>query len=924
MAITYAAGAGTQIISYAVTETLGAQTQQTGNNTVILSDIPSNLGTEIGTGAAGTGPGDTYAGRVIVLNLGGVGEETRYCTIDAAGTGTTRILTVSEDWTTNPVVTTDTIDVFHTNDDIENGGSGGGVTFQTRTGVFEFSNELWVGNGTVVAGLQCLGELMEIEDSKSTTVFGFNIRTNGGRFQGGYSESGKSIRGPFMLGINNSPGEPWIDIASGGEGRFYNPTFISAVQPLWVQIASGADVLIDNFNMYRGSYPLDAYESTWTNGSITGSGTITDQIFVDPTSVFDNVVSINMNGFITPTGATGTTQTLELSNVTWVGTLIKIVVDSNKIWNVINPSWTIDIATQLDIDFLTATANSVNEKYSLDATVATADGTPLVGARVFLYEGLLTDNLDLELSADVNGQVSSSWIYITYTDNANTSLTTVTYGLHALRIFKYAYSPLVAAKSSNSFFDGVITLIPDTAISEQDQATAITNGAGILPVRHATGETDPRPMKVLNYDAGTGGLPVVGEIMTEGTATGVVVEYVGNAVAGTLVLETWNGTQFTDNQTISGGTGTFSATTDLVGFYEEYTWEIDCSSKSLQITYDYLAAEMARGGGSPVLLLPIFEQLHEWGKEQQGQAMYSGTNGYFTERAFRAGSPAVGEGVWLSNTGAGTIAYLTSDDGIQFSNVVVPILVQGVTEGAAVKVIANETVGTVVTGDVILEVLADSAGEAITSISYEPAFDPSGLDVITRARASGLPTAAIQDDNGVFTDETTAANQANTLLMNLLPTVPVAGEDSYLFGHPEKFGKVKLDINTAGTGDYTIVWQYWSGGSPGGWTDLSNVTDGTVGGSPLSGNSFSLTGLGYIEFDIPVNWALTTINTQGPYYYIRVAYTAGTVTVVPKGQRSSLDVQKYLPFVQNGIVTSSGLTVTASWVEDNIAKFKPI
>ena len=148
----------------------------------MLTDIPSNLGTEIGTGAAGTGPGDTYVGRLIVLNLGTGTEETRYCSAQAAGTGTTQILTVSEDWTTNPVVTTDTIHVFHTNDDIENGGSGGGVTFNTRTGVFEFSNELWVGNGTVVGGLQCLGEIMEIEDSKSTTVFGFIIRGNGGRF----------------------------------------------------------------------------------------------------------------------------------------------------------------------------------------------------------------------------------------------------------------------------------------------------------------------------------------------------------------------------------------------------------------------------------------------------------------------------------------------------------------------------------------------------------------------------------------------------------------------------------------------------------------------------------------------------------------------------------------------------------------------
>jgi len=243
----------------------------------------------------------------------------------------------------------------------------------------------------------------------------------------------------------------------------------------------------------------------------------------------------------------------------------------------------------------------------------------------------------------------------------------------------------------------------------------------------------------------------------------------------------------------------------------------------------------------------------------------------------------------------------------------VTILVQGLTEGAAAKVVANETVGTITIGDVILESLVDVNGEASISLDYEGAFEPTGLDVITRCRASGLPTAAIQDDNGVFTDETTAANKANAAVMNLLPAVPVVNEDRYLFGHPEKFGKVKIDINTAGTGGFTITWEYWNGAT---WASLTGVTDGT--------SSFSVAGLNYVEFTIPGDWATTTINTQGPYYYIRAAYTAGTVTTVPTGTRCSLDVTKYLPFVQSGIITSSGLSVTASWVEDTIAKFKPI
>jgi len=275
--------------------------------------------------------------------------------------------------------------------------------------------------------------------------------------------------------------------------------------------------------------------------------------------------------------------------------------------------------------------------------------------------------------------------------------------------------------------------------------------------------------------------------------------------------------------------------------------------------------------------------------------------------------------VYNNSGGAVTINILNSGDtptvlnGAAASTIInnsVTVSVTGVTEGAAVVVVANETVGTITIGDVILETLADANGEATTTINYESAFAPSGLDVITRCRASGLPTAAIQDDGGVFTDQTTAANQANTLLMNLLPSPATIG-DNYLWGHVEKFGKLKLDINTAGTGGFTITWEYWNGAT---WAALANVTDGT--------SSFSIAGLGYIEFDIPGDWATTTINTtQGPYYYIRSRFSAGTVTISPTGTRSSLDVTKYLPFFQDGIILSTGLSVTASWNEDTIATF---
>jgi hypothetical protein len=133
---------------------------------------------------------------------------------------------------------------------------------------------------------------------------------------------------------------------------------------------------------------------------------------------------------------------------------------------------------------------------------------------------------------------------------------------------------------------------------ETTEDLAVEGGPGIANiVRHGTGETDTRAVKVMHYDAGTGSVPTIGEVMTQGSATGNVLDYEGDAVSGILVLETWNGTEYINNNTVSGGTSTFSAQTDISGdtesFYEEYTWVWDLGGNSLQSTYDYQAAKFS-------------------------------------------------------------------------------------------------------------------------------------------------------------------------------------------------------------------------------------------------------------------------------------------------------------------------------------------
>ena len=249
-------------------------------------------------------------------------------------------------------------------------------------------------------------------------------------------------------------------------------------------------------------------------------------------------------------------------------------------------------------------------------------------------------------------------------------------------------------------------------------------------------------------------------------------------------------------------------------------------------------------------------------------------------------------------------------------NNAVTVAVDGVAEGTSCKVIADETAGTITSGDTIFELLADSTGTAqITDFNYEGAFG-AGLDVLVRARNQGLANAAIADDNGSYTDETTESNTATDGDMQLLPVTPVSGEDRYIFGHSEEFNRLKVNVSTAGTGGFTITWQYWNGA----WTTLSGVTDGT--------NSFSTLGSNIVSFTAPGDMATTTINGQGPFYFVRAAYTAGTVTITPLGRGATLDVTRYLPIPPTGelvrTITSDGLTATLSQAVDSIAKFDPL
>lgn len=261
--------------------------------------------------------------------------------------------------------------------------------------------------------------------------------------------------------------------------------------------------------------------------------------------------------------------------------------------------------------------------------------------------------------------------------------------------------------------------------------------------------------------------------------------------------------------------------------------------------------------------------------------------------------------------GGSSPSYRNSSTGTVTVNNSVPVSISNISEGTSVQVIANETAGTITTGDVLAFGLADSSGEFSFSLNYEGAFG-AGLDVIVRCRNQGFPNAGIADDGGVFTDETTANNSAVTNDITLMPS-SVSLNDAYYWGHSEKFNQLKLDISQAGgVGVATLTWEYWNGSS---WASLPNIVDGT--------NNYENSGINIVSWTDPAGWATTSVNSQGPYYYVRARQNTG-ITIAgdqPLGRKVKLDVTRYLPFTQNNTVTSNGLSVVAVWIEDTISTF---
>jgi hypothetical protein len=648
MAITNTAGDGVRVTTAAKNGTLGSQAAAATNE--IIFD------TNINTNNSNLEASPTFVGRKVIVRQGASDEETRYITA-IAGDGVTA--TVNEDWVSQPA-TSDTYHVSYRLADAET--TGASVTLNSKTGLYEFGRNFTVGNsgGGGFAYFAITDyQAMEMDDSGNNDDF--TVETDG-RLDIGYLQGGSAIAGAIVTNVKNTDSEPYINFIDGAEVRAYAGIFWSQLFNTFISNPTSVTGNIDfrNCTFLKTAYTAQFAATDMTNITWQGNGDFTNDTFrITSGTNIDTIVLANTAGFTSLDD--GITETLEVRNCTFVGNSPNVTIFADKSWNFVNPLlWE---ATGSQIVFNADDLNTGSLKYSLDVNTAQPDGTLLSGSRVYVYEGLVNQDLptDNRQGTDANGDSSSDVLAQRYTYPGSV-FTTQSFGDFALKVYNYNYNPFVTSVTFDEAKVFGVTLTADTNITETTQADAITSGSGIVLERHGPGETDTRPMKVIHYDGGVGAVPQVGEFIggLTSTASGTLVEYIGTATEGTLVIELWDGTEFTNNEDLTGSITTFSASADLSGggqsFYQEYTWEVSCSSKDLTVVYDYAYAKIAEASPDADWLNVI-----EWGEDEQSNLIYFDGTGYNTER-----NANLTEGVWLSTVGLGTISYMTSDAGVQY------------------------------------------------------------------------------------------------------------------------------------------------------------------------------------------------------------------------------------------------------------------
>jgi hypothetical protein len=174
----------------------------------------------------------------------------------------------------------------------------------------------------------------------------------------------------------------------------------------------------------------------------------------------------------------------------------------------------------------------------------------------------------------------------------------------------------------------------------------------------------------------------------------------------------------------------------------------------------------------------------------------------------------------------------------------------------------------------------DHSGGALTATPALTLPAPPTLALAVPTPSVNAVGGAVQNDGGVETDETAAANNATANDMHIFPAVS-ALSDYYCIGYASLFDVLVLNVGTAGVGTYTISYRFSI--AAGAWSALTTL------GNEIG--DMKATGKKWLWFNRPAGWAVHTHGGIANLYWIQFILTAKTsMTTNPLGTQAWIGV----------------------------------
>ncbi|KKM24011.1 hypothetical protein LCGC14_1609400 [marine sediment metagenome] len=578
----------------------------------------------------------TIAGRLIVIRRNEVLEETRYILSEDGDAGMTG--TVNEDWD-NPPTGGMAYDIAYVVEDAAD--LTGFTLISKRNRDYSLGRLFSIGNSTT--GTFSWFALLDGASIETDNSIGASDRAllieGDGRWDFGYEQGGAPVPGGYLISTADTTGDWAFETVAGGQ-FVANSLFLTSVENNRFELDDESRVTVRGLKVYKA-----LYQSIWRGNGLMedlilqGVNDTNDRLDIDESFDVDGLVLINSYGLY-PDGLT----TGSVLNYQSVGNTYDVqMLTEGTLLRMFNPTWDGDYP----VLNWTASSGTFTEEWVYDNIVQDPTATPLEDARLYLV-----NDADLSFplieSSDVQGAISDYILTRNWTSGTAGTLPTFDQTAYTQRFLRFGQTPFEAAVTVTAPIDQTVTLIDDAGVELSEANADLVSGT---VYEHGTGT----PSNLIAFDNGTV-LFSAGDIVVgvSSGATGTVRDKTGDAADGTVYIVDRNAIAFQDGEDLNVA-GSPNATANLTsgtgGLDLDFHWEVRASDESLADMYSWQASKSAKA--SP--LGWVYEML----RHRTQLAKRSGGD-YWTEREDS-------EGVFISERGAGSVLYFTSDENWQWT-----------------------------------------------------------------------------------------------------------------------------------------------------------------------------------------------------------------------------------------------------------------